>query len=171
MCECVCVCMCVCVCVCVCVYLYECVSLSDSSFLESLAEFRKSVRKSITLHKKSITSCSIRECQRKASIKPRFSKSPKQPSLSKIPSRFSIVDIPVAGTLAAFSGRTTFPGPINVLDEGKQEYEDDERSVSGQYLYAVHLFSEATLPYFKELCCVTTMYLLRSLAVRRPCTE
>lgn len=61
-----------------------------------------------------------------------LSGSQKKPGLSEIPSRFSIADIPIAGALAAFSGRTTFPGPIDVLDERKLEYQDDEGSVSGQ---------------------------------------
>ena len=58
-----------------------------------------------------------------------LSESPKKPSLSEIPSRFSIADIPIGGALGAFSGRTTFPGPVEVIDEREWEYEDESVSV------------------------------------------
>lgn len=82
------------------------------------------MRRTISLRKDSITSRSIYDFQRKASVVSQLSKSrEKKPSLSEIPSRFSIADIPIGGAFAAFSGRSAFPGPVDVLDEKHSEVE------------------------------------------------
>lgn len=99
-------------------------------FSEPLAGFRAAVKRSFSKRQESITSGGGRDFMRQVSTMSQLSQDDVFASggLTDNLSRFSIEDIPVVASPSPYPGRSTFPGPVDTLEDKDEDDLDAEVS-------------------------------------------